>query len=106
MTPRHGDVMVFLLVAFGLSWLFTLPLWLGDGIASPLPQPLGVAVMSTPTRGVLADGLRKRVAPAEPAAQTGLGLGPSKARTFGRAAAALVTVVRTGWKERHACRTQ
>ncbi|MFC4008467.1 CPBP family intramembrane glutamic endopeptidase [Nonomuraea purpurea] len=92
MNPRHGDLMVFLLAAFGLSWLFALPLWLGDGIASPLLQPLGVALMFTPTLGVLAVWLRKRSAPAELAAQTGLGLGPSKARTFGLAAVAWICV--------------
>ncbi|GAA2820995.1 hypothetical protein GCM10020220_006760 [Nonomuraea rubra] len=84
--------MVFLLGAFGLSWLFIVPLWLGDGIASPLLQPLAAAMMFTPTLGVLAVWLRKRAAPAELVAQTGLGLGPSKTRTFGLAAVAWLSV--------------
>jgi membrane protease YdiL (CAAX protease family) len=39
---------VFLLIAFGLAWLFALPLWLGDGISSPLLPVVAVAMMATP----------------------------------------------------------
>ncbi len=44
---------VFLLLAFGLSWLFAAPLWLGDGLDSPLFLPLSLAMMATPAIAAL-----------------------------------------------------
>ena len=41
-------MLVFLLIAFGLSWLLALPLWLGDGLADPLFGVIAVAMMFTP----------------------------------------------------------
>ncbi|MFG3438883.1 CPBP family intramembrane glutamic endopeptidase [Nonomuraea sp. NPDC047897] len=88
MTPRRTDLAVFLLIAVGLAWAIALPLWFGDGVASPLAQPLGAVMMFTPSLGVLAAWRVTRVSRAELAALTGLGLGPDRARTFGLIAAA------------------
>ncbi|MFI7442807.1 lysostaphin resistance A-like protein [Nonomuraea indica] len=88
MPLRRTDLAVFLLFALGLAWLVALPLWFGDGIASPLLQPLGAVMMFTPTLGVLAAWRVTRTPRAEFAARTGLGLGPAKSRTFGLIAAA------------------
>ena len=41
-------ITAFLLLAFGLSWLVALPLWFGDGIASPLLTVVAVIMMATP----------------------------------------------------------
>jgi len=48
MTTTIRPMTVFLLIAFGLAWLFALPLWLGDGISSPLLPVVAVAMMATP----------------------------------------------------------
>ena len=37
------------LIAYALAWLVALPLWLGDGLASPFFLPCSVAMMFTPT---------------------------------------------------------
>lgn len=47
------SIAVYLLVAFGLSWLVALPLWLGDGLKSPLMPVVAVAMMATPTIAAL-----------------------------------------------------
>lgn len=44
---------VFLVLAFGLAWLVALPLWLGDGVKSPLLTPIGFAMMTTPAIAAL-----------------------------------------------------
>ena len=44
---------VFLALAFGLSWLLALPLWFGDGLASPWLYPVALAVMTTPAIAAL-----------------------------------------------------
>lgn len=46
---------IFLLLAFGLSWLIALPLWLGDGLESPAPLFTAVALgmMLTPAIAAL-----------------------------------------------------
>lgn len=44
---------LFLLLAFGLSWLVAAPLWAGDGIASPWFTPLAVVMMATPAVAAL-----------------------------------------------------
>jgi uncharacterized protein len=41
-------IAVFLAIAIGLSWLIALPLWLGDGLESPLLPVIAVAMMATP----------------------------------------------------------
>ncbi|MEU4403458.1 CPBP family intramembrane glutamic endopeptidase [Streptosporangium sp. NPDC023963] len=88
MLRRSPDLWLFLLVAFGLSWLFTLPLWLSDAPTGTLMFTLvGVAMMFTPTLGVLAVRLRGRQLgdPAtgrEWAVRTGLSAGGSRGRTL------------------------
>src|SRR5690606_28307176 len=47
------SVAVFLLIAFGLSWLIALPLWLGDGLASPWFVPVSLGIMFTPAIAAL-----------------------------------------------------
>ena len=42
------SVTLFLLLAFGLSWAVALPLWIGDGISSPLLPVIAVLMMTTP----------------------------------------------------------
>ena len=84
--PRGGDLPVFLAVAFGLSWLFALPLWTGAAaLTAPIAQLIGVLMMATPTLGVVAVwALRHRDVPiANWFAQTsGIGLGESRRRTL------------------------
>jgi membrane protease YdiL (CAAX protease family) len=46
-------VAAFVLISFGLAWLVCLPLWLGDGLASPLLGVCAVAMMATPAIGAL-----------------------------------------------------
>lgn len=48
MTKNAPPILVFLLVAFGLSWLLALPLWMGGGLADPLFGVIAVAMMFTP----------------------------------------------------------
>nr|WP_062339357.1 CPBP family intramembrane glutamic endopeptidase [Herbidospora sakaeratensis] len=44
---------VFTAVAFGLAWLLALPLWFGDGLASPWFTVVAVATMTTPAIAAL-----------------------------------------------------
>lgn len=44
---------IFLAIAFGLSWLVALPLWLGEGLASPWFLVVAVAMMTTPAIAAL-----------------------------------------------------
>lgn len=44
---------IFLLLAFGLSWLIALPLWFGDGLASPFMSVVAIAMMATPAIAAL-----------------------------------------------------
>ncbi|PPF35656.1 CPBP family intramembrane glutamic endopeptidase [Pseudoclavibacter sp. AY1H1] len=44
---------VFLALAFGLSWLVALPLWLGDGLANPWFPVISIAMMLTPAIAAL-----------------------------------------------------
>jgi hypothetical protein len=46
-------VLLFLLSAFGLSWLFALPLWFGAGVDSPLFPLVAIAIMFTPAIAAL-----------------------------------------------------
>ncbi|GAA3118763.1 CPBP family intramembrane glutamic endopeptidase [Streptosporangium carneum] len=88
MPRRHADLWLFLIVAFGLAWLFALPLWLNDAsLGSPLLTVTGAAMMFTPSLGVLAVLLygRRRGEPGttwrEWARRTGLTLGERRGRT-------------------------
>jgi membrane protease YdiL (CAAX protease family) len=92
---QRNDLVVFLLVAFGLSWLFALPLWLAGGaIDSSATVVTGVAMMTTPTLGVLAvwrlhhRDIRLR----DWARQTGITLGERRSRTYALIAAAWLGV--------------
>ncbi|WP_329092743.1 CPBP family intramembrane glutamic endopeptidase [Streptosporangium sp. NBC_01469] len=88
MLRRFPDLWLFLLVAFGLSWLFALPLWLADTPTGTLTfTAIGVAMMFTPTLGVLAVRLRGRwlgdpATGREWAVRTGLSAGGSRGRTL------------------------
>ena len=46
-------ILAFLIIAFGLAWVFALPLWLGDGIASPWLTVVALATMTTPALAAL-----------------------------------------------------
>lgn len=46
-------VVAFVLLACGLAWLVALPLWLGEGLASPLAPLLLPAMMGTPAIAAL-----------------------------------------------------
>lgn len=48
-----GAVAVFLALAAGLGWLVCLPLWFGDGLASPAFQLFALGLMATPTIAAL-----------------------------------------------------
>ncbi|MFI6477805.1 CPBP family intramembrane glutamic endopeptidase [Nonomuraea sp. NPDC050663] len=75
------DIIVFLAVSFGLSWLVALPLWLGDGLESSQFLLWGSLLMLTPTLGVLAVWLTRRTPFRHFAAETGLTIGPAQGRT-------------------------
>lgn len=53
MGVRWSVVIAFVLLACGLAWLVALPLWLGDGLASPLAGVLIPVMMFTPAIAVL-----------------------------------------------------
>ncbi|MBN7793166.1 CPBP family intramembrane metalloprotease [Microbacterium esteraromaticum] len=48
-----GPILAFVLLACGLAWLVALPLWLGDGLASPLTGVLLPLMMFTPALALL-----------------------------------------------------
>ncbi|RGA01704.1 CPBP family intramembrane metalloprotease [Microbispora triticiradicis] len=92
---RNADVCLFLLVAFGASWLIALPVWLGAvRLATPAFALVGGLMMLTPSLGVLAVwALRRRGTPLkEWARATGLTLGPDRGRTAALLATALLGV--------------
>lgn len=84
MIRRNVDLLIFLAVAFGLSWLFALPLWFTGGLRSPALVIVGVVMMTTPSLGVLAVWWTKNrtVGFREWASGTGLTFGASRKRTF------------------------
>jgi membrane protease YdiL (CAAX protease family) len=47
------SIVAFVAIAMTLAWLLALPLWVGDGLASPLFPVIGVATMTTPTVAAL-----------------------------------------------------
>jgi membrane protease YdiL (CAAX protease family) len=53
MSRKVVSIVVFLALSFGLSWLIALPLWLGDGLASPFFIVVALAVMVTPAIAAL-----------------------------------------------------
>ncbi|WP_310741638.1 type II CAAX prenyl endopeptidase Rce1 family protein [Microbispora sp. H10670] len=95
MVRRNADVCLFLLVAFGASWLIALPVWLGAvRLGTPVFALVGGLMMLTPSLGVLAVwALRRRGSPLkEWARATGLTLGPDRGRTAALLATALLGV--------------
>lgn len=50
---ERRSVAVFLALAFTLAWLVALPLWFGDGLATPWFRLVAVAVMTTPAIAAL-----------------------------------------------------
>jgi membrane protease YdiL (CAAX protease family) len=46
-------VIIFIVAAFGLAWLVTLPLWFSGGLSSPLASTLLVVMMFTPAVSAL-----------------------------------------------------
>lgn len=52
-TREKVSIGVFLALAFGLPWLVTLPLWLGDGLAHPWFPVISIAMMMTPAIAAL-----------------------------------------------------
>ena len=74
-------LIAFLLAAFGLSWAVALPLWLGDGLRTPVAGLLASLMMFTPTVGVLAAWLFTRTPARQWFRETGLTLGGHKGRT-------------------------
>ncbi|MFI6497235.1 lysostaphin resistance A-like protein [Nonomuraea typhae] len=75
-------MVLFLLVAFALSWAFALPLWFGGGLASPWFPLVATAVMFTPTLATLAVWARERTPFRVWARENGLTLGPDRRRTL------------------------
>lgn len=47
------NVLIFLTLAFGLSWLIALPLWLGEGLASAFFFVVAIGIMATPAIAAL-----------------------------------------------------
>ncbi|MEU6425464.1 CPBP family intramembrane glutamic endopeptidase [Microbispora sp. NPDC046973] len=95
MIRRNADVWLFLLVAFGASWLIALPLWLGAvRLGTPAFALVGGLMMLTPSLGVLAVWLtRRRGTPLRAWARaTGLTLGPDRGGTAALLVAALLGV--------------
>lgn len=95
-TASRRDLPVFLIVAFGLCWLFALPVWVAAiPLDSTIAGVIGAAMMLTPTLGVVAVWLfGHRNVPFWQWAfrQTGIGLGASRKRTFALVAAAWLGV--------------
>ncbi|MFG1695877.1 CPBP family intramembrane glutamic endopeptidase [Nonomuraea sp. NPDC049309] len=75
-------LLVYVVLAFGLSWAAALPLWFGDGLGTPLKvQALGALMMFTPTIGVLGVWAVSRTPFRRFAKETGLTLGERRGRT-------------------------
>jgi membrane protease YdiL (CAAX protease family) len=53
MSPNTRHIVVYLAIAFGLSWLISLPLWFGEGINDPSLPLVAVAMMATPAIATL-----------------------------------------------------
>ncbi|NJP90749.1 CPBP family intramembrane metalloprotease [Nonomuraea sp. FMUSA5-5] len=85
-------LLVFTVLAFGLSWAVALPLWFGGGLGSPLMMVLGTLMMFTPSVGVLGVWALSRTPFRQWARRTGLTLGERKGRTLALMAAAWLGV--------------
>ncbi|MEV4564813.1 CPBP family intramembrane glutamic endopeptidase [Nonomuraea sp. NPDC049419] len=76
-------LLVYLVLAFGLSWAAALPLWLSDGLGTPSKvQALAALMMLTPTIGVLGVWIAARAPLRRWAKETGLTLGEHRGRTL------------------------
>lgn len=54
LSPRDiRSVAIFTAIAFALAWLVALPLWLGNGLATPVFPIIAVAMMATPSIAAL-----------------------------------------------------
>ncbi|WP_311243036.1 CPBP family intramembrane glutamic endopeptidase [Microbacterium sp. WCS2018Hpa-23] len=63
---RVAAIIAFTVLACGLAWLVTLPLWLGDGLAEPISGALLPAMMLTPAISALVITFTMRIpAPGE-----------------------------------------
>ncbi|MEV0615910.1 CPBP family intramembrane glutamic endopeptidase [Nonomuraea sp. NPDC050404] len=74
-------LLVFIVLAFALSWAAALPLWFGGGLSSPLMSGMATLMMFTPTVGVLGVWAVSRTPFRQWARETGLTLGERKGRT-------------------------
>jgi membrane protease YdiL (CAAX protease family) len=74
-------LLIFTVLAFGLSWAAVLPVWFGGGLGSPLVMGLATLMMFTPAVGVLGVWAVSRRPVKEWARETGLTLGERKGRT-------------------------
>lgn len=70
-------VIAYIVVAFALAWLVTLPLWQGRGLSDPLFLPLSVAMMFTPAAAALIVG---KIAEPRAGLLAGLGIGAISGR--------------------------
>ncbi|EPH02268.1 hypothetical protein HMPREF1531_01574 [Propionibacterium sp. oral taxon 192 str. F0372] len=52
-TASTKGVVIFVILAVALAWILALPLWLGQGINSPLFLPVATATMLTPATAAL-----------------------------------------------------
>lgn len=77
---RWGAVALFVLLSFGIAWLISLPLWLGDGLESSLAMPVAGVIMAAPAIAAVAVVLGTRTA--APAAYLGLTRGVGWRRTL------------------------
>ncbi|SDJ14079.1 CPBP family intramembrane glutamic endopeptidase [Nonomuraea jiangxiensis] len=85
-------LLVFIALAFGLSWAIMLPVWLDGGLDSPLLALSASLMMLTPTLGVLGVWAVSRTPAREWARRTGLTLGERRRRTGGLVLAAWLGV--------------
>jgi membrane protease YdiL (CAAX protease family) len=92
---QRNDLLVFLLMAFGLSWLFALPMWVSGGsVNSSATVVTGLAMMTTPTLGVLAVWRlqHREVSLRDWARQSGITLGERRSSTLALVAATWIGV--------------
>jgi uncharacterized protein len=74
-------LLIFIVLAFGLSWAAALPIWFDGGLRSPLLVGMATLMMFTPAVGVLGVWAVSRRPFKEWARETGLTLGERKGRT-------------------------
>lgn len=88
--PAWGPIVAFVLIACGLAWLVCLPLWMGDGFATPYAALLLPVMMWTPAVATLVVTLFMRTPP-KGARMSFLGLWPL------RPAKRVVWMIVLGW---------